>query len=61
MIQIDKYKCDFCGTCVSVCPHDAIELSETTLEIDPVTCTECMNCVKACPLHVLSEEPVHAE
>jgi NAD-dependent dihydropyrimidine dehydrogenase PreA subunit len=59
MILAEKDKCDFCGTCVSVCPQDSIDLGESTLLIDPETCTECMNCVKACPLRVLSEEPIH--
>jgi ferredoxin len=41
--------CDFCGTCVSVCPVDAIELFEARLSINEQTCTLCKNCVDVCP------------
>lgn len=44
--------CDFCGTCVAVCPHDAIELSENDLQITE-KCTQCMNCVYICPVRAL--------
>ncbi len=60
MIQPEKDKCDFCGTCVSVCPHDAIDLGESTITILNDRCTECMFCVKVCPLRVLKMEAVHA-
>lgn len=42
-------QCDFCGTCVSVCPVDAIELFEARLVVDQAKCTLCMNCVHVCP------------
>lgn len=44
--------CDFCGTCVSVCPHDSIDLSENDLLIDE-SCTLCKNCVYVCPVRAL--------
>ncbi|MDZ7271029.1 MAG: 4Fe-4S binding protein [candidate division KSB1 bacterium] len=53
--------CDLCGTCVAVCPVDALELSELRLLIDGKRCTLCMNCVHACPfacLEVRDEVPV---
>ncbi|MDZ7262971.1 MAG: 4Fe-4S binding protein [candidate division KSB1 bacterium] len=52
-INIKNDLCDFCGTCVAVCPVDAIELLEARLVIDYQTCTVCLNCVKVCPLRVL--------
>lgn len=52
-IEIKKDLCDFCGTCVAVCPVDAIELFEARLVIDSATCTVCLNCIKVCPLQVL--------
>ena len=55
MIAVKEDLCDFCGTCVSVCPQDAIELLEARLIIDEESCTECINCVNVCPLHVLEE------
>ena len=55
MISAKQDLCDFCGTCVSVCPQDAIELFEARLVIIKDRCTNCLNCVKACPLRVLEE------
>lgn len=52
MISARNDLCDFCGTCVAVCPHDAIELFESRIRIIRDRCTECLNCVKICPLHV---------
>jgi len=46
--------CDFCGTCVAVCPENCIDLGETTIAIDFSLCSLCLNCVKVCPLHVIS-------
>jgi len=51
--------CDLCGTCVAVCPTDAIKLSEIELTIDDERCTMCLNCVHVCPVKAL--EVVHAE
>jgi MinD superfamily P-loop ATPase len=48
-------QCDFCGTCVGVCPENAIELAETTLVILEDLCTACMNCVIICPTAALEE------
>lgn len=53
MIIVKDDLCDFCGTCVSVCPADAIELLEARLVIDLEKCTDCLNCVKVCPFEVL--------
>jgi len=53
MIVIDKERCDFCGTCVAVCPPDAIELREADIRIDEATCTNCKLCVYVCPVETL--------
>ena len=53
MIFVKDDLCDFCGTCVAVCPHDAIELYESRIMIIQERCTLCENCVKVCPLRVL--------
>ncbi len=55
MIEIKKNLCDFCGTCVSVCPVDCIELFEARIEIDNEKCINCGLCVKVCPLGVLEQ------
>ena len=53
MIVVKNDLCDFCGTCVAVCPVDAITLFEARLEIDQKICTQCLNCVKICPVSTL--------
>ena len=58
MIEVDQILCDLCGTCVSVCPHDAIELFEARLSINKIRCTECMLCIKVCPFRVLEEKVI---
>lgn len=55
MISVDRKKCDFCGTCVAVCPVDAIEVLESVVIIDEDTCTQCLNCVAVCPWGALEE------
>ena len=55
MIQVNDSICDYCGTCVGVCPENCIDLSESQLLIDANLCTECMKCVIVCPVEALSE------
>ena len=54
-IVFNRELCDFCGTCVGVCPPDAIELMESDLRITE-KCTLCMNCVYICPVRALEEK-----
>ncbi|PXF60942.1 MAG: ferredoxin [Candidatus Methanogaster sp.] len=49
IISVNRYKCGYCGACVSVCPVGAIELIETWIEIAD-TCTECGACARICPI-----------
>jgi ferredoxin len=58
MIGIINDKCDFCGTCVAVCPFDAIDLYEARIEINR-RCTDCMLCVWICPVETLA--PIAAQ
>jgi len=50
VIRINNERCDYCGTCVAVCPEDAIELLEAAIRIDHQKCTLCRSCVDVCPL-----------
>jgi Fe-S-cluster-containing hydrogenase component 2 len=52
-MKIDKDKCDICGTCVSVCPVDAIFVSEFEVEIDNEKCISCQKCKIVCPFHAI--------
>ncbi|SEO86621.1 glycyl-radical enzyme activating protein [Propionispora vibrioides] len=48
-----KSKCVACGRCASVCPVDAIKLSDNRLNIDRRACTTCGACVEVCPHNAL--------
>jgi len=57
-----KYGCLGLGTCVTVCPFDAIEITETGLaKIIPEKCTACLKCVEACPKNVITMVPYEQE
>jgi ferredoxin len=53
MVVIDRGRCDLCGTCIAVCPENALEI-ETALAVDPSACTGCNRCVTVCPFGALS-------
>jgi pyruvate formate lyase activating enzyme len=40
--------CQRCGTCVKVCPENAVTLSDDGVHIDREKCTVCGECVKSC-------------
>lgn len=46
-INIDR--CTGCGSCIDVCPMDAISLVEGKAVIDLDKCTNCHACESACP------------
>jgi ferredoxin len=56
MIYLIKDRCDYCGTCVGVCPENCIELLEMELVIDHAACTECHKCIWICPVEALYRE-----
>jgi ferredoxin len=46
------------GTCVAVCPFDAIHINDNGVAVvDPESCTGCGLCVKACPRSLISLIP----
>ncbi|MDP3057572.1 MAG: 4Fe-4S binding protein [bacterium] len=51
-MTINRYKCGYCGACVSVCPEKlgALELIETWVKVDLNMCTGCGICAKICPV-----------
>lgn len=62
MIIIDRYKCGYCGACVSVCPTDVIELVGTWIRIDEENCNTCKACVNICPVGALKlEQEINTE
>ena len=56
MISIVEDRCDFCGSCVAVCPPDCIELKEASIKIIHEECIDCNLCILICPIDVLYEE-----
>jgi NAD-dependent dihydropyrimidine dehydrogenase PreA subunit len=50
---IDEKTCDRCGTCISVCPCDALLLTDV-LTVSTKECTGCGTCVAICPVQALS-------
>lgn len=51
-VKVNRFKCGYCGACVSVCPPGALELIETWIEVD-ATCTDCGICARICPVGAL--------
>ncbi|MHC1579842.1 MAG: indolepyruvate ferredoxin oxidoreductase subunit alpha [Candidatus Alkanophagales archaeon] len=54
-VRVDRYRCGYCGACVTVCPADAIELVGVCIEIKE-SCNECGVCVDICPVGALALE-----
>ncbi|RLB86837.1 MAG: 4Fe-4S ferredoxin, partial [Deltaproteobacteria bacterium] len=40
-MKIDRFRCAYCGACVTVCPTDAIELNGVWIEIADEKCNGC--------------------
>ena len=51
-VEVNRFKCGYCGACVGVCPKGALELMETWIEVDD-SCTKCGVCAKICPVGAL--------
>ncbi len=47
-VKVDLEKCDACGSCVEVCPVEAIELKDKAV-INAEECIDCGTCVDECP------------
>jgi energy-converting hydrogenase A subunit Q len=58
MIRIDHTVCDQCGTCVGVCPTDALTIRLKVLEVDNERCTGCLLCTRVCPVEALGDDNV---
>ncbi|MDO5844470.1 MAG: 4Fe-4S binding protein [Methanocorpusculum sp.] len=57
MINIKRDVCAYCGACVSVCPHGALELIDAYLSVDETLCrSRCRICETVCPLGAIHQE-----
>ncbi len=52
MVSVDALRCAYCGSCVGVCPANALDLRETRLTVTEA-CIECNLCLSACPMGAL--------
>lgn len=54
-----SYGCLGLGSCVQVCPFDAIKMGEDAIPVvDEEKCTACGHCVSACPRNLIKLIPV---
>lgn len=52
--MIDKNKCIGCGSCISVCPVEAISFGEDgKAQINPEICIRCGSCQAVCPVEAI--------
>ncbi|MFH1631193.1 MAG: 4Fe-4S binding protein [Candidatus Aenigmatarchaeota archaeon] len=52
---VDRKKCNNCGRCVVVCPHEAIVIG-SSVKIDFSKCDGCLICLRQCPEGAISEQ-----
>ncbi|HDI12853.1 MAG: ferredoxin [Hadesarchaea archaeon] len=52
-MKVDPNVCIRCGACVSVCPFDAIEATDSHVRPNE-RCTECGTCEKICPVGAIT-------
>lgn len=57
--NVSNSACDRCGTCIGVCPANALLLLTASLLVDVDRCTGCGLCVRICPFGALAivDEP----
>jgi ferredoxin len=54
-LKLDREKCTGCGTCLLVCPHAVLSLTNGKIDIaDRDACMECGACSRNCPVEALS-------
>lgn len=52
--MVDKKKCISCGTCVAICPVEAISFGEDgKAKIDRNKCIHCGSCEASCPVEAI--------
>jgi Pyruvate/2-oxoacid:ferredoxin oxidoreductase delta subunit len=56
LIEVDSEKCFSCGSCIALCPVEAINLDkDSTVQFDKEKCvgSTCSICVDACPARAI--------
>lgn len=54
-MKFQSDKCGYCGTCISTCPNNSLELAENRLIVDENKCDNCGICAIICPLGAFKE------
>lgn len=57
-MEVLTENCGYCGSCVTVCPENVIELAENGLSLSD-GCTNCGNCAYVCPLGAIIVRNAH--
>jgi len=53
---VNKEECTGCGSCVEVCPSEAITMDDDVAVVNPEECTECGACVDECSSEAITLE-----
>ncbi|MDP2872419.1 MAG: 4Fe-4S binding protein [Bacillota bacterium] len=48
-VTVDRGKCSGCGTCVDICPTEAIKVIDNFAHVTEADCADCGTCVDECP------------
>lgn len=62
LIEVDSDKCFSCGSCIALCPVEAISLTkDSTVQFDKEKCvgSTCSVCVDACPARAIKSVKPH--
>ena len=51
--MVDPKKCIACGTCINMCPVEAISFKDGKAWIDPNKCIKCGTCEAVCPVNAI--------
>jgi Fe-S-cluster-containing hydrogenase component 2 len=51
--MVDKNKCIGCGSCVGICPVNAISMVNGQAKIDYTKCIKCLACQNLCPVEAI--------
>ena len=64
LIEVDAEKCFSCGSCVALCPVEAISIDkDSTVQFDKEKCvgSTCSICVDACPARAIKSVKQNTE